>query len=302
MARCGCAQSCNCAVTAGTGVVVSGTGAAGNPYVIDATAQPQNVDDSNCVALAGDGTPGDPLIATLLPDTLSGGNLLTCGPNGALARLNTVDSDCLDVVGDGTVGTPLSIDPIIPLTQDHPLLGAGVPVIPGISCVPASGFNVGPYAFQFGGGGGLPIGSLPVISVDTAGFDAWGPALSVSFPNPSPFGQLFAANIYTTHPIVAVTLEPGASFEYGLSDGCPDPIGAPFFTTIMYSKINNSAVTESFSFTPSLGANGAIIAPAGTLDVCVVSRVRLTGSSGASSIASALFGSGVELNIFGGTV
>jgi len=260
--------------------------------------------DGSCVHVTGLGEPGDPWIPELeiSPDA---GNVLECRANGAYASSNqavdTVSTDCIDLLGDGTPGDPLNAQPIIPALVDHPLLGAGVPVLNGVECLPA-GLTTGPYAFAFGGGGGLPIGSLPVISVDTAGFDAWGPALSVSFPNPSPFGQLFAANIYTTHPIVAVTLEPGASFQYGLSDGCPDPIGAPFFTTVTYSKINLSGVTESFTFTPSLGVNGAIIAPAGTLDVCVVSRARLTGSSGASSIASALFGSGVELNIFGGTV
>lgn len=39
MARCGCTGSCNCAVVNGSGIVVSGSGSATDPYVIDNTAQ-----------------------------------------------------------------------------------------------------------------------------------------------------------------------------------------------------------------------------------------------------------------------
>lgn len=211
------------------------------------------------------------------------------------------DTDCIDLEGDGSIGDPITAEPIIPATVDHPLIGPGLPVINGLSCE-AAGLGTGPYGFVLGGGGALPIGSLPAIVANTAGFDPWGPALSVSFPNPSPFGQIFGGEVFTTHPLVAVVLEPGASFEYGFSTGCPDPIGAPFLTFVTNSRTNASGVTEVFTFQPTLAVNGFALGPAGVLDVCVVSRARLAGSTGASSITSAIFGSGIDLNIFGGTI
>jgi len=218
---------------------------------------------------------------------------------------------CIDVSGTGVTGDPLLISETIPTPIGHPLIGAGFPVTNGLSCTPA-GLEVGPYAFSFGGGGGLPIGSLPPIVADTPpgpfvggplGSIPWGPVLSVSVPNPSAAGQLFGGLATTEHPIIRVTLEPGAEFHYGISVGCPDPIGAPFFVISTDNYINTGATTVSFQFRPATGVDGIILPPApSSFDACVVSTVALFGSSGASSVVSALFGSGIELTVFGGTI
>ena len=230
---------------------------------------------------------------------------------GTRCQIQTQSTDCIALSGDGSLVTPFEASPIIPATVDHPLLGVGFPVTNGLSCE-AAGLGTGPYGFVFGGGGGLPVGSLPPIVADTppgpfvggpVGSIPWGPVLSTSVPNPSAAGQLFAGLGITAHPIIRVTLEPGAEFYYGISAGCPDPIGAPFFVVSTDNYINTGATTVSFSFRPSTTVNGFIVPPApSSVDICAVSTVALAGSSGASSVVSALFGSGIEISVFGGTI
>ena len=237
---------------------------------------------------------------------------MSCG-GGCRTRcqIQAQATDCIDLSGDGSIASPFEATPIIPTPIDHPLLGAGVPVTNGLTCGPA-GFEVGPYGFVFGGGGGLPIGSLPPIVADTppgpfvggpVGSIAWGPALSTSLPNPSPSGQFFGGLATTEHPIIRVTLEPGAGFSYGFAAGCPDPIGAPFFVLSTDGYTNTGAATISFQFRATTSVDGIILPPApSSFDACVVSTVALFGSSGASSVVSALFGSGIEITTFGGTI
>ena len=236
---------------------------------------------------------------------------MSCGPCRIRVPITVADTDCVDLEGDGSPSSPLTAAPIIPASIPHPLLGAGTPVSNGLACE-ATGLEVGPYSFVFGGGGGLPIGSLPPIVADTppgpfvggpVGSIAWGPALSTSLPNPSPSGQFFGGLATTEHPIIRVTLEPGAGFSYGFAAGCPDPIGAPFFVLSTDGYTNTGAATISFQFRATTSVDGIILPPApSSFDACIVSTVALFGSSGASSIVSALFGSGIEITTFGGTI
>jgi len=223
----------------------------------------------------------------------------------------TSDTDCIGFSGVGSPLDPLVATPVIPASIPHPLFGAGFPVDNGVACVPGSGFETGPYGFVGGGGGSLPIGSLPPIIVDTppgpfpggpAGNVAWGSALSVSMPNPSVAGQFFVAQIVTTHPVLIVTLEPGAGFSYGFTSGCPDPIGAPFFTIDTDGYVNAGTSTISFTFEPTVRIDSSLLSPFTALDVCVASTVALFGSSGASSVVSSVFGSGIDIALFGGTL
>ncbi|MFD5570499.1 hypothetical protein [Streptomyces cadmiisoli] len=108
MARCGCAGgACNCAVQAGTNVVVSGSGSAANPYVISAESPCEDV--RACLS-AGDGISFNQATGEIAAD-LSGqpGNNITFAPDGGLlvpTAGGAVLTGCgLD--GDGTASAPL---------------------------------------------------------------------------------------------------------------------------------------------------------------------------------------------------
>lgn len=63
--------------------------------------------DSDCIALTGDGTPGDPITATPVIDP-DPDNQLECGPAGLRVTVTpTVTTEC-GLTGDGTPGTPLA--------------------------------------------------------------------------------------------------------------------------------------------------------------------------------------------------
>jgi hypothetical protein len=113
MANCCGAKRCNCAVTAGPGVTVSGNGSRSTPYVITAASSPTalGVTDSATVDLTldGSGTAADPydVHADVIVDPAppgGGTELLHAGPGG-------LSLECADVRGcfsavDGAIYDP----------------------------------------------------------------------------------------------------------------------------------------------------------------------------------------------------
>lgn len=99
--RCGCSSQCTCAVVAGEGVTVEGTGSPSNPYVISANGGTVvQVNDTPTVdlTLLGSGESGDPYILSAAA-RISGvaGNLLTAQADG----LAVACEDVQDCVGQG---------------------------------------------------------------------------------------------------------------------------------------------------------------------------------------------------------
>ncbi|PWI15953.1 hypothetical protein DI272_18635 [Streptomyces sp. Act143] len=114
MAKCCGVSPCNCRVTAGPGVTVTGNGSAANPYTISADAAEPTalaVADSTTVdlGLTGTGAAGDPYTVTadviVDPSPPAGGtNLLQSGPDGLFV-------ECADVRGCLSAGDGIDYDP-----------------------------------------------------------------------------------------------------------------------------------------------------------------------------------------------
>lgn len=129
MARCRCTDTgCACQLNVGTGLVKTGTGVPGDPWVLD-TQMISNflafVDNTEFDwTVVGTGRPGDPLIISLQSQCIScvGGNVgdvLTKQVDGtylpgppAVVPAGSVFSDGVTIEGDGTVATPFSLAPI----------------------------------------------------------------------------------------------------------------------------------------------------------------------------------------------
>lgn len=117
---CGCQQDCNCVIKDGTTTTVTGSGSAADPYKIEVTPGNSSitVDDTPCIDLSGNGSPGLPLMADLVisPDV---DNLLTkpgsgCTDNGLKIACSDISSclvvgDCLEIV-DGAINTKIAPD------------------------------------------------------------------------------------------------------------------------------------------------------------------------------------------------
>lgn len=126
MACIGCNRTCACVVSAGAGIVITGTGNAGAPWIINAIGASEYVDDTCSINISGDGTIGTPLTADLVMAT-SGGLKCTDGLgvgikldatstatvtfSAAGIRINDgpviTTGNCLD--GDGSGGDPLTV-------------------------------------------------------------------------------------------------------------------------------------------------------------------------------------------------
>lgn len=105
--------------TAGNQITVDGTGLyvpTGGGGGITEVA----VDDTTSVVLAGDGTPGDPITATV-QISATAGNAATIDGTGifvptvtpGIADVTTADTQSIDITGDGTPGNPLEADVLI---------------------------------------------------------------------------------------------------------------------------------------------------------------------------------------------
>lgn len=144
MARCGCSavETCNCAVQAGDGVSVTGSGTPGNPYVVA-------IDTIDCEQVrpcisAGKGAAYNStsgiVSARLSP---APGNQIEFAPDGGLY----VDTDCATVRGCLTEGDGIDYDPVTGVIAARPSTDPG-------------------NAVGFGGDGGL---YAPATSTVTTG-------------------------------------------------------------------------------------------------------------------------------------
>lgn len=128
MARCGCADSaCNCVITAGPGITVTGNGTPGSNYVVSAADQGvlQVVDSSSIdFTLTGEGEVGDPYELTAAAKISPiDGNLLNVDASGLYV-------DCADIAacvppagnielgcgleGIGSEASPLAVKGLVP--------------------------------------------------------------------------------------------------------------------------------------------------------------------------------------------
>ena len=145
MARCGCAatDACNCAVSAGSGVTVSGSGTPGNPYVV-------SVDTIDCDQVrpcisAGQGASYNPVSGIVAARLSPGvGNQIEFAPDGGLY----VDTDCTTVRGCLSEGNGIDYDPLTGTIAARPSTDVG-------------------NSLSFGGDGGLfvPTGSVDCTAV-----------------------------------------------------------------------------------------------------------------------------------------
>lgn len=100
MARCGCENTCNCSVIAGSGVTVTGTGGIADPYIVASSASEASwnyrTTDTVTLTRTGQGTPE-------LPYELKGDARLKSA--GGL----TSDSDGISVKVDPIAGNNLVV-------------------------------------------------------------------------------------------------------------------------------------------------------------------------------------------------
>lgn len=106
MARCGCGGACQCALTAGENVTVTGSGSASNPWVINAHADCADVRAclSNGCGITYNATSG----AISVDISEDANNALQCRANGLFVQTGaaTVTAGC-GLTGNGSVGSPI---------------------------------------------------------------------------------------------------------------------------------------------------------------------------------------------------
>lgn len=136
MALCGCGTDggCGCEIQAGSGISVSGTGEAVDPFIVSATGTAAAIEDADTATVSmhvtGDGSGADPVtvsadvrldpsggltssiagVAVAVDET--GPNALTPGPNGLRVVPGAVDLDPDGALESGPDGLGLVIDPI----------------------------------------------------------------------------------------------------------------------------------------------------------------------------------------------
>jgi hypothetical protein len=128
----------------------------------------------------------------------------------------------------------------------------------------------------------IAIGSLPDIVADQAA-TAWGPILSnvLTNLNADRFDLIMHALV---HPIVTMTLEPGAAATYGYIF---DPSGLAIFIPLWGMSNNSGAAIEVYQQLPQTGINGPFFfAPSGVSTIEYQSWVATSGFGGSSSVTS----------------
>lgn len=96
MAGCGCSETCNCVIQGGEGITTTGTGAPGNPLIINATGSAVTVADTDTVDLT---KTGNVITGDVRVDPIINQNLITSSANG-LAVTCEIVQDC---VGQGMI-------------------------------------------------------------------------------------------------------------------------------------------------------------------------------------------------------
>lgn len=167
----GCAKTCACAVTAGVGITISGTGNTGSPWIISAIGASEFTDDTCSISISGDGTIGTPLTADI--------NFATAG-----------GLKCTNAIGVGikldpaSVGASLSSSGLLiisgsgPTGPTGPTGVAGSPGPPGLDG--ADGLDgdpgpVGPIGATGPGGAGSVGATGPTGPTGPTGVGATGP-------------------------------------------------------------------------------------------------------------------------------
>ena len=150
MANCGCGNTCNCVVSAGTGVTITGTGTPANPYVITASAAPGAISyrDTNTVDMTftGAGTGASPFeVSADVKINPDGG--LTSSTAGVAVKLDPRAGNTLALTADGLRSegaAAVTLDPAGGLVY-KPGIGIAVkpnPASPAPVTVDASGVKV----------------------------------------------------------------------------------------------------------------------------------------------------------------
>lgn len=119
MARCGCAgATCNCVVTAGANVTVTGAGTPGNPYIVSANDNAVDVMDTTSINLTL--TPGSPdIISGVVILDPAAGNLITLTANGLRVDCATITATCaIGVAVADTDTTDMTLGPGNLITTD----------------------------------------------------------------------------------------------------------------------------------------------------------------------------------------
>lgn len=183
MARCGCASSsCSCLITGSGGVVVTGSGSAENPYVINGSNF--GVTDSPTIdmTLSGDGTLGNPYrisaAAHLTLDQLDDVNASAPSPGYTLTYVTSP-------VAEWRATVPLSGIPGAVL-HDSTMVGDGTPSSAlGVKIDPSGGITNGVNGLRSSSGltyctsttrPGAPTDYQQILETDTQAFGIWMPS------------------------------------------------------------------------------------------------------------------------------
>ncbi|MEU3040243.1 hypothetical protein ABZ700_04665 [Streptomyces diastaticus] len=157
MAQFGCGgPRCTCLVTAGPGVVVTGNGSAGAPYVVEAGVAPVSCDDVRPCLSAGPGATYDPATGVIgaEPTVVEAGDRVTVTGDGTTADPYVVAADpvsCDDVRPCFSAGPGATYDP------DTGVIGAERTVVEAGTNVTVTGDGTAadPYVVNSAGGDGV---------------------------------------------------------------------------------------------------------------------------------------------------
>lgn len=148
MARCRCTEAtCNCILTAGAGIILSGTGSASDPWVIQAVPQATGavvVADTPSIDMqqSGNGVPTDPII---ISGRVNMGALINFIPSGDVAWILTGSGHDTDPFNVGIDVKCIECQDTVAGTTGQVLtLGADKVYRPQNVSVPAGTIFVGP--------------------------------------------------------------------------------------------------------------------------------------------------------------
>lgn len=253
MARCGCAgASCNCFITAGSNVTITGAGTVGSPWVINASETTLGTSNTSTLNLS------------LVSNTLSGtvkvdgasGNLITVAAGGLRVDCTAVtacvagavhvqgaDSTTVDTVvtGDGSSGTPYTVTStanISPTSGNQLTSDSGglyvptpTPIVltrqlngsssPGATAIPATNSTIDNPSINITNPSGTITGHihLNITATVTCSLASTqgitiglGSADLLTFVNSGSATETYTFNVFWTE---VDSIAPGGSFAYG---------------------------------------------------------------------------------------